>query len=286
MSFEAGLDPGFDVVAALRLPFFQRALIAGLLASIACGVVGSFVVVKRITSISGGLSHAAFGGIGLAFALGISPNLGAIAFAVSAGILLAQIYLHRPNLLEPAISTLWAGGMALGILLIALTPGSAPDLLSYLFGSILFVPRDFLLFALALDFFIVGTVALTFKELQATVFDETFARSLGIPVDTLFHAILVLTSLAVVVLIRVVGIILIIALLTVPAVIARQWCQSLGRMMWMATGIGVLSTTTGLFLSYYLSAVHKLDAPTGPLIVLFSIILYGFSSFLVRMRTR
>lgn len=275
-----------DLLEALRYPFFQRALLAGVLASVACGVVGSFVVVKRVTSISGGLSHAAFGGVGLGLVLGVSPWTGAVVFTLLCAFILATVYHRRPESLEPAISTLWAGGMALGILLVSLTPGPKPDLMGYLFGSILFVPRDYLWLVLALDAALLLGVISLFKELQASVFDERFAASLGLFTGALMHVVLAASALVIVVLIRVVGIVLVIALLTVPAIVARQWAETLPRMMAGAVAIGAACTTIGLFGSYALSVGSGLDVPSGPLVILAAIAAYGLSSALRSLRAR
>lgn len=271
---------------ALSYPFFQRALIAGVLASIACGIVGSFVVVKRITSMSGGLAHAAFGGVGLGLAFGFSPWFGAVGFTLACALVLGAVYHKRPDALEPTISTLWAGGMALGILLVSLAAGPKPDLIGYLFGSILFVPRDYLWLVSVLDLCLLLGLGLLFKELQASVFDEAFAASLGVPTRWLFQLILAASALVIVVLIRVVGIVLVIALLTVPAIVARQWAESLPRMMVGAAAIGTACTTGGLLASYAFSVASKADVPSGPLVILLAIGIYGLSSLAGALRNR
>jgi zinc transport system permease protein len=268
------------MLEALSLPFFQRALLAGLLASIACGVIGTYVVVKQISSISGGLSHAAFGGVGLGYLLGFDPTLGATLFALGSGAFIGVAYRRLRSSLDTLISMVWSVGMALGILFVALAPGYAPDLMSYLFGSILFVPEGYLALTLALDALILVAVALLFKELQAVSFDEEFAEVMGVRVQPVFQVLLALTSLAVVLLIRVVGVILVIALLTVPAAVARQWSESLVRMMALASALGAACTAGGLFLSYGLSERFGLNVPTGPLIIVLAVALYGASSAL------
>ncbi|PIQ81931.1 MAG: hypothetical protein COV76_06430 [Candidatus Omnitrophica bacterium CG11_big_fil_rev_8_21_14_0_20_64_10] len=263
---------------ALDYPFFQRALAAGLLASIACGIVGTYVVVKRMASISGGLSHAAFGGVGLGYFLGFDPMWGAVGFTLGTGLALGWAARRLASGLDTLIAMVWSVGMALGILLTALTPGYAPDLMSYLFGSILFVPPDTLTLTAGLDALILLTIVLLYKELKAIAFDENFAESVGLPVEPLFLILIGLTSLAIVTLIRVVGIILVIALLTIPAAAARHWAGSLARMMALACGFGALCTTAGLFLAYGLSARFGLNVPTGPLIILLAVGLYAVSA--------
>ncbi|UCF67947.1 MAG: metal ABC transporter permease, partial [Acidobacteriota bacterium] len=268
------------MLEALEFPFFQRALAAGLLASVACGVVGSFVVVRRMASISGGLAHAAFGGVGLGYLLGFDPMWGATGFALLSALIIGQAYFKLESGLDTLIAMVWSIGMALGMLFVSLTPGYAPDLMSYLFGSILFVPAEYVQLVAILDVVIVLLVWLLFKELQAVTFDEDFARVMGVPVVPVFLLLLALSALAVVTLIRVVGVILVIALLTIPAAIARQWLDNLRAMMVAASVLGALLTASGLFLSYALSEHLELSAPTGPLIIVLAVSLYAASSLL------
>jgi len=265
------------VSGALALPFFRHALAAGLLAAVACGIIGSYVVVKEIASISGGLAHAAFGGVGLGYLLGFDPMLGAVGFGLvsSAGIGLA--YRRQHGGLETLISTVWAVGMALGVLFIAVAPGYAPDLTAYLFGNILLVSPTYLALAVALDVLIVAVTAVFHRPLQALAFDEEFAEVVGVPVGTLLLVLLGLTALTVVLLIRVVGVILVIALLTIPAAAARPWARTLGRMMLWATLAGAVSIVAGLWLAWGLSVGPGIDLPTGPLIVLVATAVYGVS---------
>lgn len=263
---------------ALSYPFFQRALAAGLLASVACGIVGTYVVVKRIASISGSLSHAAFGGVGLGYLLGFDPIIGAAGFSLAASAGLGLAYRRAQGSLDTLLAMVWSIGMALGIFFIALTPGYAPDLMSYMFGSILFVPSAFLWLAGLLDIVIVVLVFVLFKEFQAVTFDEEFAEVVGIAVGPILHLLLAITALAVITLIQVVGVIMVIALLTFPAAIARHWSENLTRMMVFSVGLSALCTTLGLFGSYGLSQVFKVQAPTGPLIILIAALLYIVSS--------
>ena len=273
------------MIEALSLPFFQRVLLAGLLASVACGVIGSLVVAKRISSLSGGISHAAFGGVGLGYLLGFDPTLGAALFGILAGVVIGLAYRRVRSGLDTLISVVWAVGMALGILFVALAPGYAPDLTSYLFGSLLLVPWKYVAWIAAVDVLVLVGVGLLFKELQAIAFDEEFAEVVGLPVEALFLGLLALTSLAVVVLMRVVGVILAIALLTLPAATSRQWTRSLPPMMLGATALSAACTLGGLLLSYDLSDRASISAPPGPLIVLLAAALFALSSALRRLRT-
>ena len=222
------------MIEALQLPFFQRVLLAGLLASVACGVIGSYVVAKRISGVTGGLSHAAFGGVGLGYWLGFPPLLGAGLFGVVAGsvVVAAQRRLHSG--LDTLISIVWSVGMALGIVFIALTPGYAPDLMSYLFGSLLFVSWEQVAMFAVLDLAIVGAVVSSHRLFEAVSFDEEYAEVAGLRVELVSLVLMALVSLAIVILIRVVGVILAIALLTLPAATARQWVDTLPAMMRVA----------------------------------------------------
>jgi zinc transport system permease protein len=272
------------LIEALHYPFFQRALLAGVLAAVACGVVGSFVVVKRIASISGGLSHAAFGGVGLGYLAGFDPTLGATAFALLSATVSGFAYRRMRASLDTLIAMMWAIGMALGIVFLSLTPGYKSDLMAYLFGSILFVPERYVWMTLGLDVGILVAVGLLFKELQAVAFDEEFAEVVGVPVGGLIQGLLAMIAVAVVVLIKVAGVILVIALLTIPAAIARHWTSRLRSMMALAAVLGAACNTAGLLVSYEIGARWDVNVPTGPLIILIAATLYGASALAARMR--
>lgn len=264
---------------ALASPFFQRALIAGLLVSIACGIVGTYVVVKEISAISGGLAHAAFGGLGLGYVLGFSPMMGAAGFGLAAGVGIALAYRHLRQGLETLVMMVWSVGMALGLLLVASVPGYAPDLTSYLFGSLLFVSPTYLWVAAGLDLVLLALVLLLGRQLQGVAFDEEFAEVVGLPVDRLFVLLLGLVSLVVVLLIRVVGVLLVVALLTIPAATARHWAATLKGTMTLATVASAASVVGGLLLSSGLSSTAGLDLPTGPLVVLVAAAAFGLSAW-------
>lgn len=250
------------MIEVLQYEFMRNALLAGLLASIACGIVGSYVVVKRIVFISGGISHSAYGGVGLGYLLGINPIVGAVFFSLATALGIGLISQRTSQREDTVIGVLWAVGMALGVIFIALSPGYAPDLMSYLFGNILTVPANDLVLMLLLDAIIIATVVLLYKEFLALCFDEEFAAVVGVPVEAVYLVLLCLIALTVVTLIRVVGIILVIALLTMPAAIAGQFVSSLRRMILLSIMLGCIFTTTGLWLSY------TLDLASGATIIL------------------
>ncbi|MBW1781051.1 MAG: metal ABC transporter permease [Deltaproteobacteria bacterium] len=234
----------------LQFDFVRNALLAGLLVSISCGIIGSLVVVNRIVFISGGIAHAAFGGIGLAFFLGFSPSLGAALFAVGVSMIMGVVSFKTKHRADTVIGVLWAIGMALGVILIDLTPGYHVDLMSYLFGSILTVPGSDIWMMILLDTLIFFTVVIFYKEFIAMSYDEEFAFVVGIPVKPLYFILLGMTALSVVMTIQVVGLILVIALLTIPPFIAERFTTSLGKMMTFSSILGTLFTLGGLCLSY------------------------------------
>jgi zinc transport system permease protein len=206
--------------------------------------------------------------------------LGATAFGVVSALVVGSAYRRLGSGIDAVIATVWSVGMALGVLFVALAPGYAPDLTSYLFGSLLFVPWDYVALVGALDLLILAVVAASFRRFEAVCFDEEFAEVTGVRVERVFLGLLALAALAIVTLIRVVGILLAIALLTIPATIARQWSSTLRGMMAIATLVCAVCIASGLFLSYGLSTAFEISAPPGPLVILLAATLYGASSAL------
>jgi zinc transport system permease protein len=229
--------------------FLRHAILAGVFASIACGIIGSYVVVKRIVFIAGGISHTAYGGIGLGYFFGFNPIIGAAIFSLASACGIAWIRQKAVQLEDTLIGIMWAMGMAIGIVLIEKTPGYAPNLMSYLFGNILTVPAFDLYLMAILDFVIIVTVFALFKEFRALTFDEEYAEISGLPVTLLNILLLCLIALTVVLLIRVVGIILVIALLTIPAAISIQFSNNLKKLMFSSVILGVIFTSVGILLS-------------------------------------
>ncbi|BCA80629.1 metal ABC transporter permease [Desulfuromonas sp. AOP6] len=266
--------------AVLNQTFMLNALIGGLLASIACGIVGSFVVVKRIGYIAGGIAHAVLGGMGIAYYFGYSPIGGAIVAALLSAGIIGWINLHWKQQEDTIISALWSVGMATGVLFIARTPGYNVDLMSYLFGNILMIPRQDLYLIFILDLAIALIILLFYKQFLAVAFDEEFARLRGVRVDLFYLLLLALVSLTVVILIQVVGLIMVIALLTLPAAIAGHFVHSLAKMMVLATLFGAFFTTGGLFISY------QPDLPAGATTVLLAGLGYLLSSLFASLRHR
>ncbi len=264
-----------------RHAFLQHALAAGLLASVACGVVGTYVVARRIGYIAGAISHCVLGGLGAARWLRVAagwewvqPLHGAVAAAVAAALVIGVVSLRARQREDTVIGALWAVGMATGILFIARTPGYQEDLIGYLFGNILMVaPGDLWLIG-ALDATVLLLGLLFYHQFQAVCFDGEFARLRGVRVELFYLLLLVLTALTVVLLMTVVGIVLVIALLALPAAIAGHWARTLWQMMGLAALLCALFTAGGLALSY------GANLPAGAVIVLVA----GAVYFLVSAR--
>jgi len=238
------------MTAALQYEFMNNALMAGLLISVACGIVGTLIVVNRMVFISGGIAHAAYGGIGLALYTGIPPLAGAALFSVTSALVMGILSLRHRHRVDTIIGAVWAGGMAVGVILVDLTPGYGADLISYLFGSIMTVPTLDLWIMFALDVVVIVGAGLFHRWLLAMSYDEEFAASRGIPVTALYFLLLIVASLTVVMTIRAVGLILVIALLTIPPFIAERWTSSLTAMMAVAALLSAGFCVVGLELSY------------------------------------
>jgi len=256
------------MAAIIEFTFLQNAIAASLLASVACGITAVFVVIKRITFISGGIAHAVLGGIGIAYYLGYPPIMGAFVFAILAAILLGLVKLKAGQYEDTVIGALWAVGMATGVIFIYLSPGYNVDLLSFLFGNILMVTQKSLWFLVYLDFFIIVVVSLFYKQFLAISFDQEFALIRGINTSFFYILLLLLIALTVVILIQIVGLILVISLLTLPAAIAKLFLKTPGKMIFVASVLGLFFSLAGIYLSF----IRNL--PSGATIVLFSGIAY------------
>jgi len=249
--------------------FLQHALLAGLLVSVPCGVVGSFVVIRRISYIAGGIAHSVLAGLGLVHYLqvvhgynGLSPMGGAVLAALLAALVIGWVSLNLRQREDTVIGAVWAVGMAIGIIFISLTPGYTTDLMSYLFGNILMVSAHELRLIGALDVLVLVVVALFHKQLIAVCFDSEYAALRGVHVNRFYFLLLGLIAVTVVLMVSVVGIILVIALLTLPAAMANVFARRLWQMMALATLLCAVLTTAGLALSY------GPDLPAGAVTIL------------------
>ena len=258
-----------------RYGFLQYALIMGLLASVACGVVGTFVVARKITYIAAGIAHSVLGGMGAAkyFATvyqldWLHPLYGAAVAALLAAGIIGVVSLRAREREDTTIGAVWAIGMAIGVIFITKTPGYTEDLMSYLFGNILMISAGDLWVIGLLDLAVVGVAFLFYHQLSAVCFDEEFARVRGINVELYYILLLCLVALTVVILVTVVGLILVIALLTLPVAIAGRFSRTMARTMVLAIGVSGLLTTGGLAASY------QPDFPAGATIILLSGLAY------------
>jgi len=252
------------MIEALSYEFMQNALIAGVLVSFIAGIIGSLIVVNRMVFLAGGIAHAAYGGIGIAIYSGIPIFLGTSVFAVVAALFMSFVTIRQRERTDTFIGLIWAVGMAIGIILVDLTPGYNVDLMSYLFGSILAVNRDDIYFMAALLIVILLVLTFWYREILAVSYDSEYAALSGINVKFFYTLILVLSALTVVIAIKVVGLILVIALLTIPIYIAQNLSSSLYGMMIISGFTAFLFTIAGLWFSY------SFDLTSGACIILVS----------------
>jgi zinc transport system permease protein len=259
----------------LRFRFLQYALVAGVLASVACGIVGSYVTVRHIVAVAGAIAHATLGGMGLALYLNrehgwtfLTPMYGAAASALVAALIIALLTVHGKQKEDTVLGAVWSVGMALGVIFISRTRGYAHDLMGYLFGNILMVrPEDLVLIAV-LDAFVLAIGLGLFYKIQAVCFDEEFARVRGINTSLLYTLLLCLTAITVVLLVQVVGIVMVIALLALPAAAAGRFASRLGPMMVLAVVLSAVCTVAGLAISY------GPDLPSGATVILTAGLVY------------
>ncbi len=261
-------------------PFLVMALLAGGAAAVAGGVIGSYVVVKRIVAMSGSIAHSVLGGMGLSLFLKrtygwefLTPLQGALAAGLLSALLMGWIHLHYKEREDTLIAAIWSTGMSIGVIFIALTPGYNVEMLNFLFGNILWASRADITLLLSLDALMITLVFFLYRRLLAICFDERQAQLQGVSVHALYLLLLALVAIATVLLIQVVGAILVIALLAIPASIAGRFTKSLGKMMALASLLGVLCTSLGIYASY------QLNWPPGATISLVAAMSYSLTLF-------
>ena len=250
--------------------FFQHALLGSLLASILCGLIGTYIVTRRLVFISGGITHSSFGGIGLGVFMGLPPILSAAVFAVLSawGI---PWFSHRRDMREDsAIAVFWTFGMSIGIICSFLTPGFTPELSSYLFGNILTISHSDLIFLAAITVVAVLCFAIFLRPLLSVAFDAKFARSQHLPVNCIEYIMMSFIALSIVACLRIVGIVLVISMLTIPQVTANLFTRSFKQMMWLSIPIGYAGCLGGLLLSFHY------NIPSGASIIFVSTLIYIF----------
>ena len=265
-----------NVLELFHYTFFQHALLGSLFASIACGIIGTYIVTRRLVFISGGITHASFGGIGIGFGLyaGISPILSAAIFSVLSAFGVEWLSKRSDMREDSAIAVFWTFGMAVGIIFSFLAPGFTPDLSSFLFGNILTINRSDITLALILFF------TLFLRPITAIAFDREFARSQRIPVAVFEYTLMAFIALTIVACLRMVGIVLAISLLTLPQMTANLFTYSFKRIIWLSVGIGYIGCLGGLLLSY------QLRVPSGAAIIFISILIYVGAKLICMLRKK
>ncbi|SHO81000.1 Zinc ABC transporter, inner membrane permease protein ZnuB [hydrothermal vent metagenome] len=269
------------MLEALHYEFIQNAIIAGILVSFASGIIGSLIVVNRMVFLAGGIAHTSYGGIGIAIYLGLPIFFGATIFAIASALLLAFLTLKGRDNIDTIIGLIWAVGMAIGIIFIDLTDGYKVDLMSYLFGSILAVSSSDLIYMSILLAIIIISVVIFYREILAVSYDIEYASLRGINIKFFYSLILVLSALTVVIAIKIVGLILVIALLTIPIYIAQNLANSLAIMMILSAILSSIFTLIGLVISY------DYDISSGATIILvsaLSLIIFLSINFLIRVK--
>ncbi len=252
----------------LQYTFFQNALLGSLFASIACGLIGTYIVTRRLVFISGGITHASFGGIGLGVYFGFSPILSAALFAVLSAFGVEWLGKRKDMREDSAIAVFWTFGMAVGIIFSFLSPGFAPDLSSYLFGNILTINRSDIYVLMVLSAVMILFFTLFLNPIIYVSFDREFARSQRIPVQLFEYVMMMFIALTIVACLRMVGIVLAISLLTIPQMTANLFTNCYKCIIFGAILIGCLSCLGGLLISY------AYNVPSGASIIFFSILIY------------
>ncbi len=264
----------------LEYEFLQNALAVGLLSAVICGIIGVIITEKKMLMLSGGIAHTAYGGVGLGYLMGIKPIIGALLFSTASAVIIGKINRQKRVQSDVIIALLWSAGMALGIAFTGLMSGYPPDMNSYLFGNILSVSRN--------DIFVLGILSLITllvyiifqNDWKAYLFDPTFAEICGVNTCTLEYTLLILVALCVVVLIKSVGIILSLALLSAPAACASLFSKTLKGRIILSVIFTLVFNTTGLTLSYYLGIA------SGATIVLVAVGSYFILLFLKSLAKR
>lgn len=262
----------------LSYSFFQNALLGSLFASIACGIIGSYVVVRRLVFISGGITHASLGGIGMGFFFGWNPILSAMIFSILSAFGIEWLSSRQGVREDSAIGSFWSLGMAVGIIFIYLKPGFAPNLSDYLFGNILTITTPDILYLAALSIVLIIVFLLFGRQILFAAFDSDFAKTRNLPVSLIKYAMMMGIAITIVLSIRLVGIVLLMSILTVPQMTANLFTSNFVKMILLSILIGFFGCIVGL----YLSAV--LDVPSGVFIIFTQIVFFLLCRWLVKFR--
>lgn len=260
-----------NLIELFQYTFFQHALLGSLFASIACGIIGTYIVTRRLVFISGGITHASFGGIGIGLYAGVSPILCAAIFSVLSAFGVEWLSKRSDMREDSAIAVFWTFGMAIGIIFSFLAPGFTPDLSSYLFGNILTITTSDIVMLGILSVILAAFFGLFLRPIIAIAFDREFARSQHLPVALFEYLLMMCIALTIVSCLRMVGIVLVISLLTLPQMTANLFTNSFKRIIWLSILIGYVSCIGGLFFSY------KYQIPSGAAIIFVSILIYALA---------
>ena len=258
------------ILELFNYTFFQHALLGSLFASIACGIIGTYIVTRRLVFISGGITHASFGGIGIGLYTGISPILGAAIFSVLSSFGVEWLSKRKDMREDSAIAVFWTFGMAVGIIFSFLAPGFTPDLSTFLFGNILTITLSDIWMLAILSLVLIGFFTCFLTTIIYIAFDREYARSQRIPVRLFEYILMMFIALTIVSCLRMIGIVLVISLLTLPQMTSNLFTHSFKKIIFMSIGIGFMSCIGGLLLSY------QLQVPSGASIIFFSILVYAF----------
>ena len=256
------------IEALFRFTFLQNAVFSALLASVVTGIIGTIAIEKKMISMSGGIAHASFGGIGLGYLLGFEPIWGGLAFAMGSSVLISKISDNRKMKTDTLTGILWSFGMALGILFISLAPGYMPDMTSYLFGDILSVSTGSLYYMAAFTLIIAALFIMLYPYFVAYLFDEEYAKAVGINIKVMEWMVYLLIPIGIIVLIKIVGVILTIALMTIPVSIAKLFLKSFHHVVIASILLSALFSLLGLTVSYYV------NIPSGVCIIVISTLIY------------
>lgn len=263
------------MIDLLQYGFMQKALIAAILVSVICGLLGPISVIRRSVMTTGGIAHGAYGGLGLAWFMGWPPRVGVYGAAILLAVIATWMERKAPSRSDTVMGMIWAVGMATGVIFTDITPGYGTELTSYLFGSILTVSSGDIAIMVALALGTTGLVTFAFRPVEAFLFDQTFAKTKGVPVWLIDFVLTLLTSLAVVAVIRVVGLIMVIALFTMPSALVERECRSLASMMALSVAAAMFICVLGLWISvaFDLTAGAAIVAVGGVLTVAKKLIL-------------
>lgn len=234
-----------------QMPFTQTALLAIIPLSLLCGIMGCIITINRLSYVAGGLTHGSYGGIGIGVYFGLPILLSATIFSLILALLVAYLMRHHRHSSDNFIGAIWAFGMALGILLMDLTPGYKADMMGYLFGNILVLSNFNLIFVSIMAVLFLLIVFLLYPQIQALSYDEDFAQTRGVHTKGLFYLLMIMLAICVTASMQAVGLILVIALLSIPTFIAQNLSKTLKGMMVASVLLNILFCFSGLILSFY-----------------------------------